>query len=73
MSANTTCQRCQWLRAFLGAGFGLIVLIWLQPDGAQIVAGMMPDSFTIAVGGMILGSAAFFFRLWVWTRLAKQD
>ncbi|MDX1779720.1 MAG: hypothetical protein R3256_00220 [Thalassovita sp.] len=72
MSAKPTCQRCQWFRAFLGTGFGLIVLIWLQPDGAKIIAGLMPAPFTLAVGGMVLGSMAFLFRLWVWARLAKQ-
>lgn len=73
MKQKSSCQRCQWLRAFLGAGFALIVLIGLQPEAAQVVAGMMPNPLTLGVGGMVLGSVAFVFRLWVWARMVKQE
>ncbi|MBR9649640.1 hypothetical protein [Thalassovita aquimarina] len=73
MSSRNTCQRCQWLRAFLGAGFALIVLIGLQPEAAKVVAAMMPEPLSLAIGGMVLGAVAFVFRLWVWTRLVKQE
>lgn len=73
MSKRSTCQRCQWLRAFLGAGFALIVLIGLKPQAAQVVAAMMPDPMSLAIGGMVLGAVAFVFRLWLWARLVKQE
>ncbi|WP_323785424.1 hypothetical protein [Thalassovita sp.] len=72
MKSTATCQRCLWLRAFLAVGFALIVLIGMQPEAAQIVAAMMPTPLSLAVGGMFLGSLAFFFRLWVWVRIAKE-
>ncbi|CUH68516.1 hypothetical protein TG4357_03640 [Thalassovita gelatinovora] len=71
MKSTATCQRCQWLRAFLAMGFALIALIGMQPEAAQIVASMMPAPLALAVGGMFLGSLAFFFRLWVWVRITK--
>lgn len=73
MRRRSVCQRCQWLRAFLGAGFALIVLIGLQPETAKVVAGMMPDALTLGIWGMGLGTIAFVFRLWLWARLVKQE
>lgn len=65
---KTTCQRCQWIRVFLGMSGLLIVMIGLRPQSAQLVAGMIPSAMVLAVSGMILGTLGFWLRYRAWRK-----
>lgn len=60
---RTTCRKCQLIRIYLGCAFLAILLIGVQPEHAQVIAGMMPSPMTIGILIMVGGSFAFRQRL----------
>ncbi len=58
------CNLCQRIRIFVGSGLGLIVLIYLQPQGAVALARLMPDPFWIGAGLTGAGVLVFAVRLY---------
>ena len=59
MKRYRACATCLRIRLYILAAFPLIALIYIQPEGAQRLAALMPDTMTVAVIMMVIGSLSF--------------
>lgn len=57
-----TCATCLRLRMFLTIAGGLIAGLYLQPEWATAVAGLMPAPLIIGWGICVGGSLSFWLR-----------
>ena len=58
------CSTCSTLRWFLTAAGALIAALYLQPDWAVRISGLVPSALTIGLGICAVGSLGFAIRLW---------
>jgi mannose/fructose/N-acetylgalactosamine-specific phosphotransferase system component IIC len=58
------CSTCSTLRWFLTIAGSLIAALYLQPDWAVRVSGLVPSAMTIGLGICGLGSIGFAIGLW---------
>ena len=59
MKRGRVCRNCLRIRLFIMMAFPLIALIYFQPEGAQKLAALLPDSGTIAFAMMVFRSFSF--------------
>jgi len=62
--AGTPCPKCMTLRWFLTTAAALIAGLYLQPDWAVKVTGLLPSPLTIGLGICGAGILGFAVGLW---------
>lgn len=58
------CSTCSTLRWFLTSAGALLAALYLQPDWAVRISGLIPSPLTIGLGICVLGSIGFGLGLW---------